>query len=196
MMPRLCLSICRRMNPKLSEETLVLNNGSPWKMLLKEFRRRLDIEYRVRFKGAYFGLNGLDKLIEKYVDYDGGFFVEIGANDGISQSNTYHLEKKRGWKGVLVEPVPHNFFRCKLERSNKTKIYCNACVPFYYSEKYVDILYANLMSIGASAGTNVENRARHATDGTRFLAPHEFIVEFGASAATLNSILNDSALRI
>lgn len=42
---------------------------------------------------AYFGLNELDRKIEKYMDYDNGFYVELGANDGIRQSNTYYFEK-------------------------------------------------------------------------------------------------------
>lgn len=33
-----------------------------------------------------------------------GFFVEFGATNGISISNTYMLENHFGWKGILVEP--------------------------------------------------------------------------------------------
>jgi len=37
-----------------------------------------------------------------------GFFIDIGAYDGITISNTYSLEKI-GWKGICIEPVPNVF---------------------------------------------------------------------------------------
>lgn len=35
-----------------------------------------------------------------------GFFVEVGAGDGVHVSNTYFFEKEFGWHGLLVEPNP------------------------------------------------------------------------------------------
>lgn len=42
-------------------------------------------------------------LHEIYKGKRNGYFVEIGAYDGIEYSNTYLMEKDYGWKGVLVE---------------------------------------------------------------------------------------------
>lgn len=39
----------------------------------------------------------------------GGFFLDIGAHDGIELSNTYVLEKKYNWSGICVEANPYSF---------------------------------------------------------------------------------------
>jgi len=35
----------------------------------------------------------------------GGYFVEVGASDGVELSNTYLLETAYGWRGILAEPA-------------------------------------------------------------------------------------------
>ena len=47
----------------------------------------------------------------------GGIFVEAGAHDGITYSNTYFLESKRGWTGLCIEPHPETFI--ELARNRK-----------------------------------------------------------------------------
>jgi FkbM family methyltransferase len=48
-----------------------------------------------------------------------GFFLEIGVATGIEYSNTYMLEKKLGWKGILCEPNP--FFSASI-RTNRSAV--------------------------------------------------------------------------
>lgn len=52
-------------------------------------------------------LGQLDVKIMGYLPRKGGVFVEAGANDGVTQSNTWFYEQYRGWSGLLVEPVPY-----------------------------------------------------------------------------------------
>jgi len=38
-----------------------------------------------------------------------GVFLDIGAHDGITFSNTYFFEKERGWTGICIDPNPDVF---------------------------------------------------------------------------------------
>jgi FkbM family methyltransferase len=137
----------------------------------------------------YFALNDLDKKMERYLNYDRGYFVEIGANDGVNQSNTLYYERFRSWHGVLVEPFPTNFFKCRANRSTETKIYCAACVPFSYKERFVPMTYSNLMSVAELSGSDISDPHAHAMVGKQFLSAYEDVCTFGAEARTLNDIL-------
>jgi FkbM family methyltransferase len=47
-----------------------------------------------------------------------GYFVEIGAFDGLRHSNTLTLERELGWKGMLVEANPDLFDLVRVNRPN------------------------------------------------------------------------------
>jgi FkbM family methyltransferase len=42
-------------------------------------------------------------LYTKYLNYKNGFFIELGAMDGITYSNTLFFENTLNWSGVLIE---------------------------------------------------------------------------------------------
>ena len=46
-------------------------------------------------------------------------FVELGANDGVTFSNSYLLERCHGWRGVCIEPTPSAF--AKLLQSGRDR---------------------------------------------------------------------------
>jgi FkbM family methyltransferase len=57
-----------------------------------------------------------------WVDYmfegrRGGRFLEIGAGDGVRDSNSYFLEAHRDWDGVLIEPNPSHAFAIQSTRA-------------------------------------------------------------------------------
>jgi FkbM family methyltransferase len=56
--------------------------------------------------------NQEEKIILDYFGSQTGTFIDIGANDGITFSNTRALAE-RGWRGVLVEPSPQAFAKLK-----------------------------------------------------------------------------------
>jgi len=53
-----------------------------------------------KYKGGYFSLNQLDRQLEEYVNYDDGFFVELGANDGVMQSNSLYFKMYINFGGL------------------------------------------------------------------------------------------------
>lgn len=65
-----------------------------------------------------------------------GFFVELGANDGLHQSNTAFLEFQRDWTGVLLEPSLPAFEACVKNRPG-AKVYRCACVSKEYPSSEV-----------------------------------------------------------
>lgn len=49
---------------------------------------------------------GEDKyLFENFLNYQNGFFIELGAMDGNKFSNTLFFEEQRSWTGILIEPT-------------------------------------------------------------------------------------------
>ena len=75
----------------------------------------------------------LDTLFQKK---ENGFFIELGANDGLTQSNTAFFELNRNWKGILIEPSPAAFELCKKNRPNST-CFNYACVSNTFTEQYI-----------------------------------------------------------
>lgn len=66
----------------------------------------------------YFSQYGEDFLLWNFFDFKPqGFFVDIGAFDGIHLSNSYSFELA-GWRGICVEPHPYYFDLCRQNRPN------------------------------------------------------------------------------
>ena len=52
----------------------------------------------------FYSQSGQDKWVCDFFNYKkNGYFVEVGAYDGIQTSNTYYLEKELGWNGICIE---------------------------------------------------------------------------------------------
>lgn len=82
-----------------------------------------------------------------------GYFVEFGAQNGIDHSNSYLLEKKFGWNGILAEPSKGS--QKKLIENRDSHI-CFDCVWHSSNEK---VMFWELKSVGLSGiSTGLKNR--------------------------------------
>lgn len=54
-------------------------------------------------------------------------FVEIGANDGIHESNTLYMDRCLGWEGILIEAHPGYMRPMRATRPNVTAVSAAAC---------------------------------------------------------------------
>ena len=82
------------------------------------------------------------EVIKFYNNKEYGFFIEIGASDGLELSNTYLLETKYKWKGICCEPIPKKFEKLVKNRPNsicyKEAVYSQSglILPFDISNSY------------------------------------------------------------
>lgn len=131
------------------------------------------------------------KLIEALKPKRNGYFVELGANDGIRKSNTFNLQRHFRWTGLLIEPSPRRFLECVKNRAfaNPPKVRCAACVPFHLNQKFVEIEDSDLMSVAKGLDVNDQQAVSHANEGRRFLADPALRHSYGALARTLPLLL-------
>jgi FkbM family methyltransferase len=74
----------------------------------------------------------LDKKLDDLFNHKrDGFYIELGANNGLTQSNTAFFEFSRGWRGVLIEPSKSAFQQCVINRPNSS-VHNYACVSNDY----------------------------------------------------------------
>jgi FkbM family methyltransferase len=134
-------------------------------------------------------LHEMDRKLEPYLPFDGGFFVEAGANDGYVQSNTYYLEKFKSWKGILIEPIPELYELCVTERP-QAKVFNCALVPEGHLERTVHMTYAGLMSLVAGAQGSSEADRAHVEAGTMLGWDRNYEVD--VTARTLTEVLDEA----
>ena len=113
-------------------------------------------------------------VVDFYKAKTGGYFVEIGAYDGIALSNTFALEKQYGWKGICVEPLVSRFNDLVKNR----KAHC--CDLAVYHTSDLDVFFDIEGDSGMLSGINVHIDA------------HKYTVNKNKKTVTVKTIsLND-----
>jgi FkbM family methyltransferase len=141
-----------------------------------------------------FGLDGMDRALLPHVGPHPGTFIEAGAYDGLTQSNTALLEFSYGWRGLLVEPVPELAERCAANRPASV-VEQAALVPPDHEGEHISMTYCNRSSIvqGARGGPDEDAawiETCRALPDQRDIEPRRLTVR----ARTLSSILDERGI--
>ena len=59
--------------------------------------------------------------------YKNGFYVDVGAHDGVSINNTLYFEKNNNWTGINIEPIKIVFDRLVSNRHTNINYNCAVC---------------------------------------------------------------------
>ena len=89
----------------------------------------------------------LDKKLDiLFNNKEKGFYIELGAFDGITQSNSYFFELNRNWKGILIEPSKSAFELCCKNRPNSIVVNCCCVSNIYKDDTILGDFNSTLMS--------------------------------------------------
>jgi FkbM family methyltransferase len=114
------------------------------------------------------------RLVAAFFGDHKGYFVEVGANDPLELSQTWHLEQA-GWTGVLVEPQPD--LAVRLRDLRRAKVFEAACSTPENAGRTLPLHVAGPLS---------SLNRRHMAPGSM---PEKVI---GVSVRTLDSILDEA----
>jgi FkbM family methyltransferase len=135
---------------------------------------------------SHLAIFDLDHKLKKYLDFEGGFFIEAGGNDGLAQSNTYWFERFRGWRGMLIEALPNQAKLCRANRPRAEVI--QAALVANDSLKSIRIKVADLMAF-IPGGRSAAEEDVHMSWARKVWSLKE-IPEIEVPAMTLSRILD------
>ena len=111
-----------------------------------------------------------------------GFFLEMGATNGIYVSNTLVLERDYGWGGICIEPAPQDFI--DLEK-NRSCTCVNKCVD--ETEGEVEFLLAG--EVGGIIDAETDNSYEKRKDKIDDMKKEGKVVKI--ETVTLDSLLDE-----
>lgn len=74
----------------------------------------------------YYSQDAQDRFLHEHVfhHFRNGFFVDVGAYDGVNINNTLFYEKTYNWKGMNFEPLPPIYAKLIKNRPNSLNFNC------------------------------------------------------------------------
>jgi len=100
-------------------------------------------------------------LVDFLQGQTGGYFVDLGASNGVISNNTFLLERRYGWRGLCIEPDP--FFFRQLVRHRRCSC-VNLCVDG--QARPVDFVFkgatGGIVALDTDNRTAIEKKMLHA----------------------------------
>lgn len=166
-------------------------NNFQYKILMKTIKQ-VKYNYDELIEEGYFSQYGQDKFVSNLLKHKkNGYFVDIGANDGVTFSNSIYFEKVLGWNGLAIEPQD-NIFK-KLVESRNCSFY-NGCISD--KSKYVEFVHIE-------DGPDMLSGVLDTYDERHIERIEETIKKHGGSksikkipARTLNDICNENKVEV
>ena len=111
-----------------------------WHFLISNYQ-----SFKFLLLKKYSARGNIDQSLINIINKRKGFYLEIGAYNGISESISLRFEKDLKWSGLLIEPNPLHF---KYLKRNRSKNICLnfICLSKEYLNKKLFIKNLNLMS--------------------------------------------------
>ncbi|MBK8726813.1 MAG: FkbM family methyltransferase [Holophagaceae bacterium] len=127
-------------------------------------------------------------LYEKFFQgRTGGIFIEIGAFDGVTYSNTCFFERHLGWTGLCIEPLPSAFDA--LQKNRTARCY-NCCVSDF--EGVADFLDVDVLHESKMFSGLLENYDLRQVERIRSHVQSQRILQ--VQVRTLNGLLEENGL--
>jgi FkbM family methyltransferase len=88
-----------------------------------------------------------DKFLEYEIfkGFKNGFFMDVGAYDGLHINNTLYFEKNNNWTGINVEPIKEVYDKLVVNRPNCINLNCavsnnNGSAEFIKNKGYCEMI--------------------------------------------------------
>jgi FkbM family methyltransferase len=137
----------------------------------------------------YYSQQGEDFVLDAFFDFrPGGYFVDVGAFDGVHLSNSYIFEQ-RGWSGICVEAAPRYFELCVKNRPGTRCVHA-ACMSAEQGPVAFNFERGGLFSgVNADAGLVAREFASRGI-------PFEGFERLLVPSCTLNGLLGDAVKHV
>ena len=95
----------------------------------------------------YYSQYNQDEFLETNIfkGYKNGFFVDVGAHNGVSINNTLYFEKNNNWRGINIEPIKKVYDDLIINRPDCININCAVCnedgvTDFIHNTGYTEMI--------------------------------------------------------